>query len=422
MKNILWFSILIALAQAGTAQPLRFTLDDCLEYAMGNSYVREQMALSQRSAELDVEQSRLERLPNLTGSAGENLSHTRGERRTIGGSYGLNSGITLFQGGAINEGIKQSELQSGQAGVRAAQYDNTLAIDILGSYFTIVGYGELQRYQQALIAAGEEQVREGMVSFETETIIESDYLMFEAQLEQNRNSALQTEIDLRNELLNLKGLMSMPLEAELTLVGPDTTMVALPGESEFIARAESTLPDLEMLDYGVRIADNSLRIAKAGYFPSLSLSGGLSTRHADDFNNWSSQVGDNFSQSAGVSLSVPIFNRNRVRTSVAKSKIALQQAELDRLQGEIDVRRSLLRSYSDAVSARNDYSTQAVRENAYRLSLEASRAQYAAGTIKATELLQQENNYINVMYQFVQSKYDFMLRRRMLDVYMGENF
>ncbi len=90
------------------------------------------------------------------------------------------------------------------------------------------------------------------------------------------------------------------------------------------------------------------------------------------------------------------------------------------MQGELDVRRSLLGSYSDALAARYDYETQSVREEAYRRALDVARAQYEARTIKPVDLLQQENNYINVMYQFVQSKYGFMLRRKILDVYTQE--
>ncbi len=50
---------------------------------------------------------------------------------------GVNAGMTLFQGGAISEGIKQNELAAQESRVRTAQWDNTLAINILGSYFAI---------------------------------------------------------------------------------------------------------------------------------------------------------------------------------------------------------------------------------------------------------------------------------------------
>lgn len=417
MKKI--FFILLCTGLVVNAQ-VRFTLEDCLGYAMGNGMVREQIVLSEQSAELDVDQARLDRLPSLSASAGETMSHQNGERRTVGGSLGASAGVTIFQGGALNNQIKQGKLLNEQAKTRTSQYDNTLAIDIMSGYYSVLGYRELAGYQQALIRAAEEQVRDGGERFKAGAMIESDYLMLQAQLEQNRNAAAQTTLDLQDAMRSLKALMSMPLEASLELAEADTTMVALPLEGEFVERAESVLPDRELLDYGVEIAQTSLNIARAGYYPTLSASGNLSTGHTGRY-DVGRQLEDRFGQSAGVSLSVPIFNRLRTRTSVAQSRIALQQAELERAQGELDLRNTLLRSYSDAVSAAGDYNTLKVRENAYRRSVEAYRVQYAAGTIKPVDLLQQENDYINIMYQFVQSKYGFLLQRRILDVYMDEN-
>ena len=45
---------------------------------------------------------------------------------------------------------------------------------------------------------------------------------------------------------------------------------------------------------------------------------------------------------------------------------------------------------------------------------------FSAGSITAVELLQQQNNYISAMNDYIQSKYTFMLQRKVLDVYMGE--
>jgi outer membrane protein len=421
-KIILTFVFALAATAAG-AQQLRLTLDQCLDYAMGNSHARERIVLDQRAAELALEQARMDRLPNLSGSVGESLSHSKGSETTIGGSYGLSTGVTLWQGGAMNETVRRNEMLVGRAGVRTEQWDNTLAIDIMSSYFTILGYEELLRYQESLIAAGEEQVREGTARLEQQDMIPSDYLMLEAQLAQNRNNIAETLINRRNEMLNLKGLLSMEADADLTLAAVDTTaferLSGLPPEREFMELAEAAMPDMELLDYGVGLAQSDLKIARAGFMPSLSLSGGLSTGHSRNFENWGDQVADRFSQSAGVSLSVPIFNRGRTRNTVERSRIALRQAELDKLQGEIDLRARLLESYLSAQSALERYRTLLVRESAYRQSLAAYQALYQQGTITAVDMLQQENNYINVMYEFVQGKYGFILQRKMLDIYMG---
>ncbi len=192
MQNrCLKFLFLIFFAGSVASQPVRFSLDDCLDYAMSEGLVRKQMILSQKSAKVDLRQSQLERLPSLSGSVGENLNHSRGERRTVGGSASVNAGMTLFQGGAIGQQIRQDELLVGEAETRTRQYDNTLAIDVMASYFAILGYEELMKYQGSLIATSQEQVRDAGERFRAGAMLESDYLMLQAQLEQNKNSAAQ---------------------------------------------------------------------------------------------------------------------------------------------------------------------------------------------------------------------------------------
>ncbi len=409
-------------AQQNGVGGYRFTLEDCLEYAMGNNLTRQSMELSVRSAGITLDQSKLERLPSLSGSAGENFSHSKNNDGSWSGNYGVSAGVTLFNGGSISNTIKQNELQAEQVAVRNAQYDNTLMMSIMSSYFAILGYEELMRYQKSLVAASSEQVRDGRVRYENETILRSDYLMLESQHATNLNSIEDTRIDLQTELVNLKTLLSMDLGADLMVINPDTTafeaMAVLPAFDLYVDRSTATLPDLELLDYGVALAETSLRLSKASLLPSLSLSAGLSTGYSQ-FDNWGTQVRDRFSQSASISLSIPIFNRNRTRSAVRRSEISLQQAEIDRKQGELDIRQTLIQNYYNAESALNNYRTLISREEAYRETLRVYNAMFREGEVKAVDLLQQQNNYINVMYNYVQSKYGFMLRRKMLDVYMG---
>ncbi len=416
---VLWAAAVCgAAAQHGGEGAYRFTLEDCLKYAMGNNLTRQSMEFSVRAAEITLDQSKLERLPNLSGSVGENV----GNNGAISGSYGVSTGVTLFNGGSINNTIKQSELQAGQAEARNAQYDNTLTMSIMSSYFSILGYEELMRYQQSLIKASAEQVRDGKVRYDNSTILRSDYLMLEAQHASNLNSIEDTRINLQNELVNLKTLLSMDPVADLAVVNPDTTafgtMAVLPAFNDYVDRSTATLPDIELLNYSVELAETNLKLSKASLFPSLSLSAGLSTGHTR-FDNWGTQVKDRFSKSAGISLSIPIFGRNRTRSAVRRSEISLQQAEIERRQGELDIRQTLIESYHNAASALNSYRTLVSREEAYRETLRVYNELFRAGEVKPVELLQQQNNYINVMYDYVQSKYGFMLRRKMLDVYMG---
>jgi len=424
MKQIFTGILLFLFAAGVSAQSEihRFTLEDCLDYAFGNNYNLQSMRLSERSAESAYQQSKMERLPSLSASASESLSDSKGTDASISGSYGVSASMTLYQGGTITNTIEQNKLKLEQSALQTSQYENTLTIQILQAFLTVLGNEETLKYQAAVIRAGEEQLKQGVEQYRLGKILESDYLLLEAQLANDRNSELNTRISRDNGLLSLKSLLSMPVTDSLSIISPDTTailaMSILPSQEEALMRASLTLPDLKISQYNIDIANTGLKISKAGYLPTLSLHGSLGTGHSD-FTDYGTQLSDRFNEQVGLSLSIPIFDNNRTKSKVTQSRIALQQAELDKRQTELDIQQAVITEYQDVKAAYNKYQTTNIRQNAYSKTFDVYRAQFRAGSITAVDLLQQQNNYISAMNDFIQSKYEFILKRKILDVYTG---
>jgi outer membrane protein len=411
---------------AAFAQPpdsLRLSLEDCLDYAMGNNFTRQQLLLSEQSAEADYRQAKRERLPDVSASLSEGVGHGTGAAAAWSGSAGVDASVTLYQGGSIGYTIEQNRLQAERAAYQTAQYDNQLTIQILQSFLSVLGYEELLKYQEAVIAASEEQLKQGREQYAAGKILESDFLLLEAQLAGDRNNAADTRANRENGLLALKGLLAMDMHTALQIVPPDTPALAgmqlIPAREAVLERAMSVLPDVEALRYGVRIAEAGLKLSRAGYLPTVSLYAGVSTGH-QDYASLGTQLSDRFSQQAGVRLSIPIFSKGQTQTRVLQSKLSLRQAELDRQQGELTLAQTVLQEYLNVGAALEKYATARVKEHAYRRTFEAYRVQFNAGAITAVELLQQQNNYISALNDYVQSKYGFLLKRKILDVYMGE--
>jgi outer membrane protein len=430
MKKIL-FSFIIGflpisslMAQQPSEEVLKMSLEDCIEYAIGNNYNRQSVQLDE-SARKDVyQQSKLERLPNLSANITENLNHTNNNSATWDGSYNISASMTLFQGGQINSTIKKNQLSYEQAGLKTTQYDNTLTLNILQSFLTAIGNEELLNYQQSLLTASEAQVEQGRARLAAGEILESDYLLLVAQLSSDRNNVLETTINRDNSLLSLKNLLSMDLGAQLELIYPDTSKIdllkSLPEENVVLEQAMSNMPDLEISNYNVEIAKTGLKISKSAYYPTLSLSGSIGSGHNKDFAQYGTQLSDLFNQQVGLKLSIPIFNRGKTKSNVTQSRISLQQAELERKQAELDLQETILGEYRNVVAAISKYESSEIREDAYLKSFESYTLKYNTGVITTVELLQQQNNYISVMNDYIQSKYGFLLKRKMLDVYMGE--
>ena len=406
-----------------TGYSLQMNLEQCIDFALSNSYSRQSVKLNEEAAQDQYNQSNMERLPELSASVGENLNYSKSNIAAWNGSYGFNSSLILYQGGSISENIKRSKLSVEQTEYQTKQYDNDLVISIMQAFLSALGNEELLKYQESLLKSSEEQVRLGSERFRMGEILESDYLLLQSQYASDKNNITETMIQHENSLLALKSLLSIePLQA-LEIVYPDAETVEwmslLPNEETVLANATANLPDFRISRYNVEIANASVKIAKSGHYPTVSLTGNAGSGHLDGASRFGTQLSDRFTAQAGITVSIPIFDRNRIKSNVTQSRIALKQAELEKKQTELNLQQIILQEYRNVVSSLNSFETSKIKENAYSATFATYRKQYDAGSITTVELLQQQNNYIAALNEYIQDKYSFMLKRKILDVYMG---
>lgn len=426
-KKIFLSVFLVSLVFSGIAQEhqsYRFTLEDCLRFAFANSYERKTMELTGKSLEASYEQSKQQRLPSLSASVGQNLSNNENGWSTSG-NVGVGSSVTIYQGGNINNTIEQNRLNVERNEVQLQRYDNQLTLQILQSFLTILGNQELVSYQQEVLNTSRAQLKQGQARHRLGTILESDLLLLEAQYYSDSNNVADTRINIENNLLDLKVLLSMNPSDDLEIVAPNTDNLemlkeTLPTEEEAVSLAMETMPDLRMSDYDIRLAEKSVDLARGNYFPSISANAnvgmGILSYDSDGNSKWYSTP----TESVGVSMSIPIYSRGQTKANVKKSRIALEQAQLDYEQSTLAVRQAAVQAYRNVVSAYNAYQVSQVKENAYSKSFNAYNMQYQYGNITTVELLQQQNNYLNALNSYLQNKYSLLMKRKILDVYMGK--
>lgn len=429
MKRIIFLigSILLfipAFTQEPEQKTLHLTLEQCLDYALNYNYNKQSLKLTEEALEDSYDQSKKERLPSLNASLSESLSSSKDNSPSWNGNYGLNASVTLYQGGNITNTIEQNKLRREQSSYQTSQYENNLTIQILQAFLSILGNEELLNYQKAVVVASEQQFNQGREQYKVGTILESDYLLLEAQLANDKNNVTDTEISMENNMITLKNLLSLEPDADLHIINPDTAaienMIILPPREYVIERTMQTMPDISISNYNIEIAKVGVKLSKSGYYPTISLNGSVGTGHQNDYRNFGTQLSDRLNEQIGISMSIPIYDNSRTKSKVTQSKIALRQAELDKNQTELDIMQNVANEYQNVLSAFNKYQTTDIRQNAYLRSFEAYQAQFNAGSITVVDLLQQQNNYISALSDYIQSKYEFMLRRKVLDVYMGE--
>ena len=426
-KKIFLSVFLVSLVFSGIAQEhqsYRFTLEDCLRFAFANSYERKTMELTGKSLETSYEQSKQQRLPSLSASVGQNFSNNENGWSTSG-NVGVGSSVTIYQGGNINNTSEQNRLNVERNEVQLQRYDNQLTLQILQSFLTILGNQELVSYQQEVLNTSRAQLKQGQARHRLGTILESDLLLLEAQYYSDSNNVADTRINIENNLLDLKVLLSMNPSDDLEIVAPNTDNLemlkeTLPTEEEAVSLAMETMPDLRMSDYDIRLAEKSVDLARGNYFPSISANAnvgmGILSYDSDGNSKWYGTP----TESVGVSMSIPIYSRGQTKANVKKSRIALEQAQLDYEQSTLAVRQAAVQAHRNVVSAYNAYQVSQVKENAYSKSFNAYNMQYQYGNITTVELLQQQNNYLNALNSYIQNKYSLLMKRKILDVYMGK--
>jgi len=434
------FSFNYIAAQDTAKVDYRFSLEDCITYAFANSYTRQSMKLSEQSAQEVYNLSKYQRYPNLTASLSEGYDHRKGTPEipatpttpaipaTSGsdwsGSYGLNSNVTLYQGGAITHAIEQNKLQANQTALQTQQYDQSLAVQILQAFLSVLGNQELLKYQEAVVTTSAEQLTQGEAQWKVGSIMESDYLLLKAQDANAKSNVVNTKIAITNSLITLKELLSMEPLANLAIVYPNDQdiddLALLPTQEDALQKFLVTSPTLKLSQSDIDIANNSLQLAKSGYYPTLSLGGSLGIGHTNDYSKFGSQLSNSFKQHIGLTLTVPIFDNFRTKSQVTQNKIALAQAEINKKNQQLTLSQTLIQEYQNVISFYTQYKANNISQDAYYKTYMAYKAKFNAGAATVVDLLQQQNNYLNALNGFIQSKYGFLLNRKILDVYMGE--
>lgn len=428
-RNIFLFcAVLLGLLQLSFAQeqPTRLSLEGCLKYAEEHNYTLQNAKLDQSVSEINYKQAKLQMSPTVSASASQGFSNSHSS--TNGGvdwtgNYGLSAGITLFNGLNTFNTIKQRKLNITQSELALEQQKNQVNIQIVQAFLNILMNEELSVYQKEVINKSREQMEQGYQRFKVGQILESDYLLLEAQYVSDSANYENTLLALNNNYITLKILLAMNPSANIELIKPDTAAMmqnlTIPTLQEVIDKAFDYLPELKYSKNRIESANYDVKIAKSSYYPSLNLNAGVSTGYSAKNGDFGTQLGERLGENVGLSLNIPIYNQNRARANVKLAKIGVQQAENDLLAQQNNILQDLEKYYISVNEAENNYRVSTIREKAYAANFNAYNMKFMYGSITAADLLTQQNNYLSALNTYMQNKYSFVLQRKILDILMG---
>lgn len=429
-KFILIFGFISLFFNCLTAQDtLRLTLEECLQYAEAHNFSLQSSNINISTSELNLKQAKLNIAPSVSASASQNVNFGNYEKSVgWGGNYGINAGMTLFNGLSNANKVKQSKLGVEQSELQLESNKNNIRVSVIQAFLSVMMNEELLNYQQKVLNSSNEQMEQGRQQLEVGQILESDYKMLQAQYTSDLYNIENTKNNIQSNYLTLKNLLSMDPSTKLSIVFPDSATLFksldLPSLQELIDRSTNYLPELKMSENDITSAEYDVKIQKANFYPTLSASAGISTGYngsnlTSPNTGWGTQLWHGLGENIGLNLSIPIYQRGSVRNNVKLAEYRVEQLELEHKETEYQVNQDLQKSYLDVASAQNDFVAAEAKTDAYLANYKTYSMRFKYGSVTAVDLIQQQTNFLNQLNNYMQAKYSYVLRRKILDVYMG---
>ena len=406
-----------------------FTLEECLQYAENHNFTLQSANINISSTELNLRQTKENIAPTISATASQSFNFGNYEKSIgWGGNYGINAGMTLFNGLSNANKIKQGQLNVEQSQLSLESSKNNIRVSTIQAFLAIMMNEDLLSYQQQVLIASKEQMDQGQQQLEVGQILESDYKMLQAQYMSDLYNIENTKHNIQSNYLTLKNLLSLDPAMDISISRPDSATIfknlELPAFQELIDRSTNYLPELKMSENEITSAEYDVKIQKAGFYPTLSANAGISTGYngsnlTSPNTGWGTQLWHGLGENIGLSLNIPIYQRSNVRNSVKLAEYRAEQVELENKETVYKVNQELQQSYIDVAKAQNDYIAAEAKKDAYLANYKTYKLRFQYGSVTAVDLIQQQTNFLNQLNQFMQAKYSYVLKRKILDVYMG---
>lgn len=426
---ILFCTALLGLRSAAAQEaPKTWTLQECLDYAYENNIQVRQSRNNQLSGIEDTKQAKAALFPSLVASTTQSYTNYPSsevtDNNSYTGTYGITAGMTIFEGGKLRTEVKRQKVQNQMDALSVEESVNDIRIAIVQAYMQCLYAADAVRINRSTAEASKAQRDRAEEMLRAGSISRVDFAQLQSQYSSDEYQVVVASSTLDNYKLQLKQLLELDIMEEMNPAVPgvkeENVLKALPSKDEVYATALKVMPQIRRGELGVEAAKLEEKSARAGFYPSISLSASIGTGHMsnNDFES-GSQIWNRFNENIGLTLSIPIFSNRKNRTAVNKAKIALNDSYLEWTSLQKELLRNVESAYLDAVSAQAQYLSAREKEKYARESYELTSEQFRVGVKNTVELITAQNEYSAAQQQVLQAKYLTLLSIELLNIYQG---
>jgi outer membrane protein len=417
----------------GQTQDSLWTLPKCIDYALQKNISVQENVLSNQTNLVKADQVKATRFPSLNAGISQNFSWNKqmdlnnnygsysGSNNT---SYSVNSNVKLYNGLMTVNSIKQAELSFQAGNYNTDAMKESVSLNVLDAYLQVLYAEELVKNSEKQIESTNQQLNLSDERLKLGAISKSDYLQVKSELATEVLTLANAKSQLAIGKVDLMQLMELPVSNEFVISHPDFNIpqnyVQVPRADSVFNIALGIKPQIKSADINKQIAQLNVAIAKAGYLPVLSLSGGLSTGYQSGMGtDYNYQVQNKINPFIGLTLSIPIYQNKQVKSNVSIAKIGTQTAILNETNTHNQLRKSIEQACVNVESAIIKYQASSDQNLSTVESYNVAQEKFNQGLLNSVDFLIQKTKLIASESELLQSKYNLVFSKKILDFYTG---
>lgn len=433
-KYLLTLLLLTCCVLAKAQQNSTLTLQQCIDIAIKNNLDVKQTSYSMLVDSINFKQTKQNLLPSVAANAGRALNQGRGvdpitntyiNQSFTNDSYGLNAGLTLFNGLALQNNIKQASLayQAGKMDLQAAK--DQVTISLITNYIAVLNTEETLSQTKSNLAVSKEILdRLEILEKQGDNKAASDIYDQRGAYASNQVSVVNAQNALNASKLSLFQLMNIPYQ-------PNTGLQALKPE-ELVSESatdpaqvyETALQQLPMVKAAMlkrESAEKNLALQKSRLFPTLTLGGGINTNYSSASHiTYADQFKNNYATNVGLNLSIPLFTNYARRNNIAIAKINLANYQSLEKNTKVVLQQNIEQAYYNMTSAQNRYLALQDAVKAYTESFRISKIRFESGVLTSVDFIISKNNVDAANLNLITARYDFYIYSKVLAYYQGK--
>ena len=430
---------LLPLSLPLSAQDAPWSLQRCIDYAIEHNVDIRQAENTAEQSAVEANTAKWARLPQVSGSASQSWNWGRTQTAVVDEATGdystvyvntnnkntsmsLGASLPLFTGLQLpnQNSLAKLNLKAAVADLDKAKED--IAINIASSYLQALFCRELLDVARSQAELSKTQCARIEALAGVGKASPAEVADARSRVAQDELSVVQAQNNYQLALLDLSQLIELPtpegFELEAPVAQPELAPLSSPDEIYQIALMDK--PVIQAARYRLQGSEHSIRIAQSGYYPQLSLNGGLGTSYYSTIDrSFGNQMRDNFSKYVGFSLSVPLFNRLATRNRVRLARLQRDNYSLQLDNTKKALYKEIQQAWYNAAAAETKYTSSHAATLAGEESFRLMSEKYESGKANAVEYNEAKQNLLKVQSDELQAKYEYLFRTKILDFYKG---